>query len=294
MDTKELQKAVDEVFTEAFGPDTPLVERQRDILGEALEFSRALNYKSLRSELADLLASAIQAANEQGWDIAELLQNVNFPKIRGRMDQYHTQGRKNYIAILGGAFNPITVGHIATASYVLKASRSFDEVWLLPCASHAYNKDMVSAEHRMEMCKIASLADRRIRVWDYEIANQLAGQTIQTVKRLLADPTYENKCNFSWIIGMDNANTAMEEWIDFPILERMLRFVVVPRHGFTRDERVDWYLKPPHMYLGTPDIEIPQTSSTEVRQALANKNFNAARDWLDPAVLQYIRKHELY
>ena len=294
MDTKELQTAVAKEFGEIFG-DTPLKIRLDDILGEAQELHRATDRKSLKSELSDLLASVIQLANEEELDVADLVFNINFPKIRARREQYRSLGRKTYVAILGGAFDPPTLGHIETAKYVLKVSRLFDEVWLLPTFSHPFNKDTVSTEHRVAMCKIAAEADRRIRVSDFEIQNQLGGQTIQTVKLLLADKAYDGKYNFSWIMGMDNANTCMQEWVQFPVLEKMVRFVIVPRLGYPRDEHVDWYLKPPHVYLGCADEAIPQTCSTDVRNALRGKTGpEALTRMLDPAVLKYIQDNGLY
>jgi len=40
---------------------------------------------------------------------------------------------------------------------------------------HLDNKKMVSPEHRIEMCKILSKNDGRIKVSDYEIKNKLSG-----------------------------------------------------------------------------------------------------------------------
>ena len=294
MDIKELQAAVNAKFTEAFGPDTPLVTRKRDIKGEAEELERALSSKSLKTELADLLASAIQLANEQEWDIADLIFNVNFPKIDERLKQYQTQGRKTNVAIVGGALDMTTLGHIALASHVLKASRgAFDEVWLMPCYSHAFDKNMAAPEHRMAMAKIAALADRRIRVSDYEVKNQMAGQTIQTVKRLLAEKDYD-RYRFAWVIGTDNANTCEAEWTDFDILEQLIRFVVVERQGYPLDKWVNWCLKSPHMYLVTRDGDIPEVCSTDAREALKKKDYDTAAKFIDPAVLEYIKANNLY
>ena len=47
-----------------------------------------------------------------------------------------------HIAILGGAFNPITIGHIATANFVLNNLSIIDEVWISPVYKHIFNKDM--------------------------------------------------------------------------------------------------------------------------------------------------------
>jgi len=86
----------------------------------------------------------------------------------------------------------------------------------------------------------------------------------------------------------DNANTA-ETWVDWPVLERMIRFVVVPREGVKRDESVAWYLKSPHIYLADTDTRIGEVSSTEIR-----KRFPECHEDLDPEVHRYIVENRVY
>jgi nicotinic acid mononucleotide adenylyltransferase len=76
----------------------------------------------------------------------------------------------------------------------------------------------------------------------------------------------KHEYDFSFIIGLDNANT-FDKWVNYEELERMARFVVVPRKGINRDPNVTWYLSDPHIYL-SPDNDIPDISSTVVRETL--------------------------
>ena len=203
-------------------------------------------------------------------------------------------GRKTTVAILGGAFNPVTLDHIRVAQFVLNTSRTFDEVWLMPCFSHLYHKELVSAEQRLEMCRIAAKKDGRIRVSDYEIKHELSGETYQLVKRLQSDPELlSDRFDFSLIIGMDNANT-FDKWVNYENLERMIRFVVVPRVGVLRDSKVNWYLKPPHIYLADTDKVIGDGSSTKVREAFKKGLGWDTENLLDQGVYQYIKDHDLY
>ncbi len=296
MDTKKLQERIKIIFEKHFGY-TPLNERLKDIQKEFFELMKWQDVKNLEEETGDLISSLIQLCNESGWDLETLINN-NISKIESRELQYKSLGRKTKVAILGGAFNPITIGHIQTAQFVLNTSGEFDEVWLMPAYHHMYNKDMVSAEHRLKMCEIAAKVDGRIKVFDYEIKHKLGGETYNLFKRLKQEE-FNNTYNFSMIIGLDNANT-FDKWVNFQELERMVRFVVVPRKGYDRDENVTWYLEKPHIYL-KGESDIIQISSTSMREKLKDFYNESKTDdlinlksGLNSDVLKYILDNNLY
>lgn len=295
MEHKEMQAQVAETFKKHFGR-TPLKMRLDDIMGETLELHRYTDLTNLREEFGDLLATTIAGINENGWDMAELLEE-NRKKIERRGKQYHSLGRKIKVAILGGAFDPITQGHIALAKFVLDTSRTFDEVHLMPCAAHMYNKKMAPAELRLQMCKLAAEQDGRIKVNDFEIANELSGETYNLVNRLQGTDLAKYEYDFSMIIGQDNANS-FHQWVNYEYLERLIRFIVVPRKGIKPAEGVAWYLNPPHIYLHG-ETTIPEVSSTEIRKDLevfwkSGTPTDILRKMLHPDVLQFIRMNELY
>lgn len=285
----KIQKKIKEVFERNFGY-TPLGERLKDIQNEFFELMKWQDVPNLKEESGDLLASLIQLHNESGWDVEENLEST-LAKIESRHLQYSSLGRKTKVAILGGAFNPITIGHIQTAQFVLNTSGEFDEVWLMPAYNHMAGKDMVSPEHRLKMCEIAAEIDGRIKVFDYEVKNQLAGETFNFFKRLKTDKDLNEKFNFSMIIGQDNANN-FDKWVNYKELERMVRFVIVPRKGVEPDINVNWYIKEPHIFLNN-ETEIMEISSTQVRESLKNK-WPGVVEGLDYKVLKYIIYNKLY
>lgn len=296
METNKLQKLINDTYKDNFGY-TPLSERLNDIQKEFFELMKWSDIHNLKEETGDLLSSLIQLCNESGWTIDELIKD-NLEKINSRTLQYKSLGRKLKVAIFGGAFNPITLGHIQTAQFVLNTSREFDEVWLMPSFKHMYNKNMVSPEHRLNMCEIASKVDGRIKVFPYEIDNQLSGSTYNFVKRLKEEKKLTEKHNFSLIIGMDNANT-FDKWVNYNELDRLIQFVVIPRTGIKRDESVNWYLNYPHIYL-KDENKILEVSSTLVRKELEvfydtnGKNYKLLLKYLDKNVLEYIINNKLY
>lgn len=294
---RNLQNKINKVYLDMFGR-TPLQQRLNDISKESFELTRYLDLKSLKGEAGDLFTSLVQLCNECGWTLEEITEE-NLTKIKKRRNQYKSLGRKTQVAILGGAFDPITLGHIQVAKLILNHSKVFDEVFIMPCYQHIYNKKMVSPEHRLEMCNLAAKIDGRIKVFDYEIVNKLRGETYNLAKRLLEDKKYEGQYSFSFIIGLDNANT-FDQWVNYQELERLVRFVVVPRTGEKQKKGVNWYLKPPHIFI-EPDEPLIEMSSTAVRECLESSVFRtdispiyAHNKGLDKSVLEYIKLNGLY
>lgn len=289
---KDIQKIVNDTFLENFGK-TPLTERINDILGETLELIRFTDIKNLKEETGDLLCSLLQLCNESGWNAEDLIKYVCEEKIPKRKLQYKSLGRKYKIALLGGSYNPITLGHIQLAQYVLNTSKSFDEVWIMPNYNSITGKDIQSFEHRFNMCKLAAKVDGRIKIFDYEQQKQLAGETYHLVKTLLADKDYDNY-NFSFIIGLDNANV-FDTWYNYNDLERLIRFVIVPRKGYKPLYNA-WYLKEPHIFLNgnDEDINIMEVSSTFVRDKIKNNDTSDILNYINKDVYQYIIDNNLY
>jgi nicotinate-nucleotide adenylyltransferase len=264
---KEICKAIQKQFESSFG-QTPLRQRNEDILREAIELSRFTSIANLKEEHGDLLCSLLMSCQENGWDPEECIE-ATLAKIKCREAQYKAYGRKLNVAVLGGAFDPVHEGHIAVAKFVLDFSSMFDQAWLMPCYKHLYGKKMADAKHRLEMCHIAAEGDRRIIVSDYEIKHKLGGETYHLTKKLLEEDFAKHQYDFSFVIGMDNANT-FDKWQNFEDLERMVRFVVIPRKGYENSHSGRaWYMKVPHMFL-VPEKELPEISSSAIRKAFEN------------------------
>lgn len=302
--TESLDQEVNRVFTEIFG-HTPLGIRMDDILKQAIALTRFTTVNQMTGKLGDLMASCIQLANESGRS-SEVLVEDALDKIISRRSQYAGAGRKIRVGIVGGALDPITNGHIAMGQFVLNSTSLFDEVWFTPCNQHMLGKKMADPHHRIMMTNLAITysGDRRLKVFDYEVANKLSGTTIHFMTKLKEDPKY-SYCDFSYIIGMDNANS-IETWVEYQHLLRLVPFVVVSRKGVARKRENEWYMKPPHSLVLDESRAIPETSSTEVR-SLMSKETNPAStegeleyvaerigELICEPVFNYIKANKLY
>lgn len=294
-----LQKAVEEVFVDAFGI-TSLRRRLRDINKENIELQRWQDISHLREEAGQLLASVMMLCSECGWEVEDVVSQT-LDTIKERRDQYRSYGRKTRVALFGGAFDPITHGHIETAQFVLEVcedmDEGIDEVWFCPCFQHINNKIMSAADVRVRMCRCAIRNDPRLKVFEYEIQNEFKGDTHNFITRLLAEDFAKNQFTFRFIMGMDRANTA-HTWVNWDDLEQKIPFIVVPREGVDPDPKVTWYKYPPHMDLSRCEYEISDTSSSEVRKIIREKQEKAKADRLselmDSKVMEIIHKLRLY
>jgi nicotinate-nucleotide adenylyltransferase len=156
--------------------------------------------------------------------------------------------------------------------YVLETA-SVDELWLVPCWKHAFDKALAPYAQRLRMCELAAAAlGPRARASDIE--GRLGGEsrTLLTIKALRQE---RPDCEFHLVVGAD-IEPELPAWYGAEELLRTVPRIVVGRGGFA----------------GGPAIAMPELSSTEARRRLA---AGQSVDGLLPkSVAEYIREHGLY
>ncbi len=184
------------------------------------------------------------------------------------------------VALLGGSFDPPHVCHLLVSSYVL-AVTDVDQVWWLPCASHAFGKQSAPFEDRVAMCELATRSRDDVLVSDVEARLDRPSYTIDTVAALRAE--YPQR-EFVWIAGSDLLGE-LRRWHRWQELLRVLDFVVV-RRGDDLDE------PPGSGHFDVLPLRFPDISSTQVRESLLAGGDVAGL--VDSAVLDTIRRRGLY
>jgi nicotinate-nucleotide adenylyltransferase len=192
------------------------------------------------------------------------------------------------VGIYGGSFNPIHIGHRQVAESVL-ARELVDEVWFMPCYKHNHRKELVQAEKRLEMCKLAVYDHPQMFVCDYEIVNKTDGKMFNTMTCLINE--YGKQYNFKLIIGGDCLNR-LGSWYRWQDLTKLVNFIVVSRKN-------EWLapVEKPHQYIIADNIS--GVSSTNIRDNIhLGFNYlgmcNFCKENLHHKVLDYILKHNLY
>jgi nicotinate-nucleotide adenylyltransferase len=176
------------------------------------------------------------------------------------------------VALFGGSFNPPHVAHQLAALYLLE-TQPIDELWMIPCFRHPFEKELAPFADRLKMCQLAAAAlGARVKVSDVE--GRLGGEsrTLQTVRALQADHPDQT---FVVVIGSD-LEAEVDRWYGIEELRRRVSFVVVGRAGAG----------------GNAEVRMPAVSSTEVRQRL--RDGRPVEALVPRAVLDYIRETGLY
>lgn len=187
------------------------------------------------------------------------------------------------IALFGGSFDPPHVGHQMACLYVLE-TYAVDELWMVPCFRHPFDKRTVPYSHRVAMCQEAAQAlGPRVRVSTIE--EELGGPsyTLTTVQALSArHPEHE----FLLVIGTDLL-AERERWHKAAELIASVRFIVLGRAGVESGP-----LRLGHDLHHADSPELPAVSSTQVRASLAAGKLPGGS--VPASVLAYIRQHRLY
>ncbi len=187
------------------------------------------------------------------------------------------------IGLFFGSFNPIHIGHLALANYML-AFEKLDEIWFVVSPQNPFKKanDLLSAEHRIEMVRCATQNQTNYRVEDIELSLPVPSYTIDTLKAL---KTKHPQHQFSIIMGADNI-LRLEKWKAAEEIIQHHQLFVYPRLGYTVDES---QLPPNCQLTQAPLIEL---ASTDIRSWIkAGKKV----PFIVPAgVFEYIQQHHLY
>jgi nicotinate-nucleotide adenylyltransferase len=182
-----------------------------------------------------------------------------------------------------GSFNPIHVGHMVLANYML-AFTGLDEIWFV-VSPHNPLKDkasLLAQNHRLQMVRLAVEDHPKMKASNIEFRLPQPSYTINTLSHLAEK--YPKK-EFCLILGMDNLQT-FDRWKNYEQILRKHALFVYPRHKSEGGKFSDH----PHVHITeAPVIEI---SSSFIRQAIAGKKDVSC--FLPEKVAAYIREMNFY
>ena len=186
------------------------------------------------------------------------------------------------IGFFGGTFNPIHLGHLTIAEIVLGALK-LDEIIFIPTflPPHKIDRELISAEHRLNMVKFAIKDNPRFKVSDFEIKQKGKSYTIHTARYFKKVSLSEAKLFF--IVGGDSYKN-LKQWKSIDELVKIFTFVAVnrPRYGYKKNNHGC-------VFVDVPGIDI---SSSYIRQRIKEKK--SVRYYVPDKALSYIKKHKLY
>lgn len=186
------------------------------------------------------------------------------------------------VAIYGGGFDPPTLGHERCAEVV--HAETGMPIWMMPCYEHLFSKKLSDATDRLAMIGLLAKQHNFIVPCSHEIDVKHAGSMYETLTNL---SKIHPDIRFHFIVGMDNANN-IQQWHKWENLITEFSCFVVTRSGCPASS--DWWQQPPHRSF-VVDID---TSSTDVRVAIKNGQYDVAKQKVPSCIWDYIVEHKLY
>ncbi len=210
---------------------------------------------------------------------------------------------KKFIAILGGSFDPIHLGHLSMATIACNQITN-TEVYFVPCGNPVHRSaSTTSARDRCYMVQLAIKNQPHFHLSTYEIDRTEPSYTIDTLKHFrLKFP--DNPLGF--IMGMDTFSSLDTKWGEnWRDLVNYAHLLIVPRAGnmtsYSADLRL--FVKKHqqnkeflHKFLHGGIIVFDETpievSSTEIRNT--NGIHQKVSPLLPKGVYDYIQQQHLY
>jgi nicotinate-nucleotide adenylyltransferase len=127
-----------------------------------------------------------------------------------------------------GSFNPIHIGHLAIASFMIEFS-DLDQLWFVvsPHNPLKEKKNLLQDYHRLEMVRLAIDDDERFRASDIEFKLPTPSYTIDTLAYLEEkNPGRE----FKLVMGADGLRT-FHKWKHASLIEEKYHRLIYPRPG---------------------------------------------------------------
>ena len=197
------------------------------------------------------------------------------------------------IAIMGGTFDPIHMGHLVTAEAV-RHEFKIDEVLFVPTGNppHKAGMGITPAEQRYLMTVLATAANAHFNVSRIEIDRKGTTYTIDTIKELRT--LYGPDTQLYFITGADAVHEILT-WKNSEELLQMCTFVAVTRPGYKKQQlitHIDELRSQYHSSIKFLEVPALAISSSDIRARV--KNEAPIKYLVTSAVENYIYKHKLY
>ncbi len=202
------------------------------------------------------------------------------------------------IGINGGTFDPIHYGHLRPALEAME-QLGLKEVQFIPCKIPVHKHEAnVSAEHRIEMIKLAIEGQVQFLLNSYEIEKSGDSYMVETLEALKSEYSEDT---LILMMGTDSF-VKFHTWHRWQDIIHLANIVIMHRPGenvpldctsgvIYQTHKVAKFTKQSGQML---DMAVTQLdiSSTEIRATLVDGK--SVEYLLPPRVLEYINKHGLY
>ncbi|WP_226063847.1 nicotinate (nicotinamide) nucleotide adenylyltransferase [Kaistella polysaccharea] len=190
------------------------------------------------------------------------------------------------IGLFFGSFNPIHIGHLILANYILE-NTDMDELWFIVSPQNPFKdkKSLLQDHNRLDMVQLAVKNYPKMRASNVEFSLPVPSYTIDTLTYLKEKhPDY----NFALIMGEDNLK-GLPKWKNAEVLIKNYQIIVYPRLSEDSADEQPKFLNGNISLIQAPIIEL---SATEIRKML--KDGKNVRPMLPPEVFEYLDGSNFY
>jgi len=209
------------------------------------------------------------------------------------------------IALLGGSFDPVHLGHVALADEFTQLLQA-DELRVIPARPWQKSTLQATDAERIAMLKLAFAGNpTRVVIDTQELDRDGPTYTVDTLRALRAELGADASIVF--LIGADQLQR-LDTWRDWHALFELANLGVAARPGFSladaalptavaqelalrRASPEQLRATPCGLVNVAPSLAV-DVSATEIRSAL--RQGDGANSLLPPVVLDYIQQHHLY
>jgi len=189
------------------------------------------------------------------------------------------------IGLFFGSFNPIHIGHLILANYILE-NTDMQELWFVVSPQNPFKdkKSLLKDHNRLDMVQLAIKNYPKMRASNVEFSLPVPSYTIDTLTYL--NEKYPDH-SFSLIMGEDNLKS-LHKWKNYELLLEKYHVIVYPR--IFGEEKKDDYLQ--HENISLINAPIIELSATEIRNMI--KSGKNTRPMLPPEVFEYLDGSSFY
>lgn len=194
------------------------------------------------------------------------------------------------IGLFFGSFNPIHIGHLILANYILEHS-DMQELWFVVSPQNPFKekKSLLNDHNRLDMVQLAIKNYQKMRASNVEFSLPTPSYTIDTLTYLHEKhPDY----SFSLIMGEDNL-ASLHKWKNYDLLLQNYQVIVYPRiFGEDISSSPNVTQLKNHHNIHKIDAPIIELSATEIRDMI--KSGKNVRPMLPPEVFEYLDGSSFY
>ena len=182
-----------------------------------------------------------------------------------------------------GSFNPIHVGHMVLANYMLEYT-DLEKIWFVVSPQNPFKKkeSLLDEKQRLHMVSLAIGDNNKLKASDIEFKLPQPSYTTNTLTYL--NEKYPHN-EFALIMGLDNLES-FKKWKNYEQILKHHDIYVYPR---LNSKGGDLTTHPRVKVNNAPLVEI---SSTDIRKAIKEKKD--VRYFVPEPVWNYIREMHFY